>query len=425
LTDVVELRFPNEQVLFFTEYKATQAAVMSALQKKYGDGCVAFINGDEQIEDVVSQSGKVLQLRELRTAAAGAFNSGQVRFLVSTEAGGEGIDLQHRCHSLIHVDLPWNPMRLHQRVGRLDRYGQQHAVQVVTLRNPDTVESLIWDKLNEKLQRIMLALGSAMDEPEDLLQLVLGMAGGAVFEALFAEGARVKREQVADWFDSKAGTFGGQAAIDVVKALVGHATQFDYQGLGDIPKTDLPALTTFFENALRRNNRKPMWSENTLSFVTPDAWLVDRGVRRKYAGLVFSRSDRGEDVIGVGHRAFDQAIRQALESPVSMAAIRELPGPTIVFQIFDQVTEHAGALQTSAVAITVDVAAKRCRLLRDLELLEFLNQLSLSRSQPQVTAADVGEAFELAESNLRCRLHELHLPFVAPAARAQVVLWPG
>lgn len=425
LIDVVELRFPNEQVLFFTEYKATQAAVMSALQKKYGDGCVAFINGDEQIEDVVSQSGKVQQLSEPRTAAAEAFNSGQVRFLVSTEAGGEGIDLQHRCHSLIHVDLPWNPMRLHQRVGRLDRYGQQHAVQVVTLRNPDTVESLIWDKLNEKLQKIMIALGSAMDEPEDLLQLVLGMAGGAVFEALFAEGARVKREQVADWFDSKAGTFGGQAAIDVVKALVGHATQFDYQGLGDIPKTDLPALTAFFENALRRNSRKPMWSENTLSFVTPDAWLVDRGVRRKYAGLVFSRSDRGEDVIGVGHRAFDQAIRQALESPVSMAAIRELPGPTIVFQIFDQVTEHAGALQTSAVAITVDVAAKRCRLLRDLELLEFLNQLSLSRSQPQVTPADVGEAFELAESYLRSRLHELHLPFVAPAARAQVVLWPG
>jgi hypothetical protein len=165
--------------------------------------------------------------------------------------------------------------------------------------------------------------------------------------------------------------------------------------------------------------------ENTLSFVTPDAWLVDRGVRRKYEGLVFSRSERGEDVIGVGHRAFDQGIRQALESPVSMAAIRELPRPTIVFQIFDQVTEHAGALQTSAVAITVDVAAKQCRLLRDLELLEFLNRLSLGRSEPQATPAEVGQAFELAESNLLSRLHELHLPFVAPAAWAQLVLWPG
>ena len=425
LIDIVEQRFPQDHVLFFTEYKATQAAVMSALQKKYGDGCVSFINGDEQIDDVVSQSGKLQQHREPRTAAADAFNSGRVRFLVSTEAGGEGIDLQHRCHSLIHVDLPWNPMRLHQRVGRLNRYGQHHPVQVVTLRNPDTVESRIWDKLNEKLQTIMLALGSAMDEPEDLLQLVLGMAGGAVFEELFAEGSRVKREQVGDWFDSKAGTFGGQGAIEAVKALVGHAAKFDYQGLGDIPKTDLPALTSFFESALRRNNRKPMWKDGKLSFVTPDAWTSDRGVRRKYENLVFSRSGHGADVIGVGHRAFDQAIRQALESPASMAEIRELPLPTIVFQIFDQVTEHSGALQTSAVAVAIDVAAKHCRILRDLELLELLNQLSFAVSEARATSAEVRQAVELAEVDLNSRIQELRLPFVAPAARVQVILWPA
>lgn len=63
---------------------------------------------------------------------------------MSTEAAGEGIDLQESCHTLIHVDLPWNPMRLHQRVGRLNRYGQKHPVEVVTLRNPATVESRIW-----------------------------------------------------------------------------------------------------------------------------------------------------------------------------------------------------------------------------------------------------------------------------------------
>jgi hypothetical protein len=315
-------------------------------------------------------------------------------------------------------------MRLHQRVGRLNRYGQQYPVQVVTLRNPDTVESLIWAKLNEKLHTIMLALGSAMDEPEDLLQLVLGMAGGAVFEEIFAEGTRVKREQVGDWFDIKAGTFGGQAAIDAVKALVGHSAKFDYQGLGDIPKTDLPALTSFFESALRRNNRKPMWKDNCLSFVTPDAWLVDRGVRRKYEGLVFSRSALGNDVIGVGHRAFDQAIRQALESPVRIAAIRDLPQPTIIFQVFDQVTEHAAALQNSTVAISVDVDTKQCRLLKDLELLEFLNRLSLGMSDPHATASEVQRAFELAESNIGSRLHELHLPFLQPTARAQLVLWP-
>jgi hypothetical protein len=424
LIEIVGARFPHDQVLFFTEYKATQAVVMSALQSKYSDGCVSFINGDEQIDGVVSRSGKVEQLRESRTAAAERFNSGQVRFLISTEAGGEGIDLQHRCHSLIHVDLPWNPMRLHQRVGRLNRYGQQHAVEVVTLRNPDTVESLIWDKLNEKLHRIMLALGNAMDDPEDLLQLVLGMAGSAIFDELFAEGTRVRREQVADWFDSKTGTFGGQAAIETVRALVGHATKFDYQGLGDIPKTDLPALSTFFENALRQNGRKPMWKDGKLSFVTPEPWIADRGVRRKYENLVFSRSGRGEDVIGIGHRAFDQALRQALASAASMAGVRGLLHPVVVFQIFDEVTEHTSALQTSAVGVTVGGPANNCELLTDLELLELLNSLSSAKAEPYASQEEVSRACELAECNLRTRLRDLRLPFVAPALRMQAVLWP-
>src|SRR4026208_587887 len=93
--------------------------------------------------------------RHRRAAAADRFNDGRVRFLVSTEAGGEGIDLQEQCHSLVHVDLPWNPMRLHQRGGRLNRYGQKARVDVIMLRNPDTVEARIWDKLNGKIGHIM------------------------------------------------------------------------------------------------------------------------------------------------------------------------------------------------------------------------------------------------------------------------------
>jgi superfamily II DNA or RNA helicase len=426
LIAVVESRYSEKQVLFFTEYKATQALVMSALQGRYGDGCVTFINGDEALDGVVSRSGEVVRLRESRTHAAERFNAGKARFLVSTEAGGEGIDLQHRCHSLIHVDLPWNPMRLHQRVGRLNRYGQEHSVEVVTLRNPDTVESRIWDKLNEKLRRIMLTLGNAMEEPEDLLQLVLGMAGSAIFDELFIEGTRIKREQVSDWFDSKSGTFGGQAAMDAVRALVGHAAKFDYQGLGDIPKTDLPALRGFFENALRANGRKPMWREDVLSFVTPEAWLADRGVRRKYEGLVFSRSNRREDVIGVGHRAFDQAVRQALESAASLAAVRGLALPTVLFQIYDEVTEHSGPLQSFTAGVTVNSSESTCQLMNDFELLEMLNSLSVSRSEPSPTASDdITVVTKLADTHVRLHLVDLKLPFVKPSVRLQLVLWPA
>src|SRR5262249_52549414 len=159
---------------------------------------------------------------QTREDAAEQFTEGRVRFLVSTEAGGEGIDLQERCHSLMHVDLPWNPMRLHQRVGRLNRYGQTERVEVITLRNPHTVQARIWEKLNEKIQSIMLAFGHLMEEPEDLLQMVLGMTSSALFRELFAEVPEVPAESLSAWFDQKTATFGGQDAIEAVKEIVGN-----------------------------------------------------------------------------------------------------------------------------------------------------------------------------------------------------------
>jgi SNF2 family DNA or RNA helicase len=69
-------------------------------------------------------------------------------------------------------------MRMHQRVGRLNRYGQTRPVHVYLLRNNETVEARIWDLLQEKLLHIQAALSASMDEAEDISQLVIGMQGG-------------------------------------------------------------------------------------------------------------------------------------------------------------------------------------------------------------------------------------------------------
>jgi SNF2 family DNA or RNA helicase len=184
--EVISNRFADQPVLLFTEYKRTQALVVAALMERFGRESVGFINGDNRLENVRHPDGRCIGLSVRREDTCDAFNAGRLRFLVSTEAGGEGIDLQERCSALIHVDLPWNPMRLHQRVGRLNRYGQTKPVSVVSLRNPDTVESMIWEKLESKLNSIMRAIGSAMDEPEDLMQLVLGMSAANLFDGLFS-----------------------------------------------------------------------------------------------------------------------------------------------------------------------------------------------------------------------------------------------
>ena len=234
ILSIVDEFFTDRSVLFFTEYKATQALLMSALHRRYGDGCVTFINGDGFIEDVQDSHGNAGHLTEDRRLAAARFNRGEVRFLVSTEAAGEGVDLQESCSALVHVDLPWNPMRLHQRVGRLSRYGQTEPVNVVTVRNPDTVESRIWDLLDEKLARIDVAFRGAMEDPEDIRQLVIGMASPGMFTKVFANAdPTLSRETLSGWFDAETATFGGADAVNTVRDLVGHVARFDFGAVAD------------------------------------------------------------------------------------------------------------------------------------------------------------------------------------------------
>ena len=127
-----------------------------------------------------------------------------------------------------------NPMRLHQRVGRLNRYGQTKQVEVITLHNPHTVESRIWKKLNDKLDLISFALRQVMDEPEDLLQLVLGMTSPSLFRELFADGPVVPRESIEQWFDQKTAQFGGQDVISTVKNMVGNVSRFEFHQVSDV-----------------------------------------------------------------------------------------------------------------------------------------------------------------------------------------------
>ncbi|MDA3832165.1 MAG: SNF2-related protein, partial [Spirochaetales bacterium] len=102
INEIIELtktRFADRHLLFFTEYKATQSLLMSALIAEYGDNCVTFINGDSEARGVILSDGKIVNMKEMRENAVENFNRGDVRFMVSTEAAGEGIDLQEACYT--------------------------------------------------------------------------------------------------------------------------------------------------------------------------------------------------------------------------------------------------------------------------------------------------------------------------------------
>jgi superfamily II DNA or RNA helicase len=432
ILELLEGPFADRPVLLFTEYKATQSLLMSKLLARFGSGCVTFINGDERADGVSDGFSAPRTLNETRERAAERFNAGQVRFLISTEAGGEGIDLQQNCHSLIHVDLPWNPMRLHQRVGRLNRYGQSRQVEVYSVRNPDTVESRIWEKLNTKIERIMRALGQVMREPEDLLQLVLGMASPSLFREVFTDAPSVPPESLVDWFDAKTARFGGQDALAAVQALVGNCTRFDFQQASrQIPRLDLPDLKPFFKAMLSLNKRKVQDDSDGLSFLTPEPWSVFPGARREYAGMVFER--HGSDlqrVLGVGHRLVDQALAQACASPASVAAVPDvvLELPLYVFRLTDRVTSGGG--QVRAVTVAIETGQGGYTLLRDWELVVRLNKILAARDprrfkgRPAVDPDEVHRDVDAASGWLTNRLSELDLPFRVPTINCCCLLIP-
>ncbi len=368
---------PNEPVLLFTEYKATQALVVNALQARFGYGCCAFINGEGRLDTIENGMGETGRKSWTRDAAADAFNAGDVRFLVSTEAAGEGIDLQHRCATLVHVDMPWNPMRLHQRVGRLSRYGQERPVHVFILRNPDTVEARIWDLLNAKLDRIQQALSQVMEEREDIGQLVVGMTGGSFFSSLFAEGQIRKPEGLTAWFDRETATLGGEDVVDRVKAMLGNVARFDFGQVGNnLPRVDLPDIERFLNLMLERAGRRVLKREDGLEVKTPEEWLSDDyALKERYSGLIFDRAIGAKPIsrlVGVGHVLFDTALSRAERIPAVLARCARLITPILIASVEDEVTGEGRSVNR------IVIGAHRqddgnIAVLRDWELLQLLN----------------------------------------------------
>jgi hypothetical protein len=316
-------------------------------------------------------------------------------------------------------------MRLHQRVGRLNRYGQQRSVEVVSLRNPDTVEAMIWQKLEEKLKSIMRALGTAMDEPEDLMQLVLGMSGQGLFDDLFSGALTIKREKLNAWFDDAAGTLGGESAIQTVRDLIGHAASFDLSDLKDVPPVDLPDLMPFFQNVLALNRRRPKVEGSVLSFKTPDEWLTSHAIRRSYDNVVFDRkAPREMDLMGVGHPLLEKALYQAERLSGTVCAASGLNEPLIVLNLSSRVTDVSALSQRLIVGITGAVGDYR--LLRDWEVLRLINECYLKSEPAEIVLSD--EALktwrELAMSALNDLLNTIEVQVESKIVTESALIWP-
>lgn len=134
--------------LIFTDYLPSLHALRQALTQA-GHDTVVFHGGMSPLE-------RVEAVRTFRQSA---------RVMISTRSGGEGHNLQF-CHQMINFDLPWNPMRIEQRVGRLHRLGQKQSVTIFNLAAAGTIEAYVLDLLARKIRMFELVIGE--------LDLILG-----------------------------------------------------------------------------------------------------------------------------------------------------------------------------------------------------------------------------------------------------------
>lgn len=148
VVEIIKEKPENEKFIVFTEYRATQLYLQWFLQQ-HGISSVPFRGGFKK--------GKKDWMKQLFQ------NKAQV--LIATEAGGEGINLQF-CNNMINYDLPWNPMRLEQRIGRIHRFGQEKDVNIFNFAIKDTIEDHILSLLYEKIKLFERVVG----ELDEILQ---------------------------------------------------------------------------------------------------------------------------------------------------------------------------------------------------------------------------------------------------------------
>lgn len=145
----------NLKILVFTEFRTTQKMLVDIFSKKGYE--VAFINGSQDLDE--------------RKRALVSFKADK-QILIATDAAGESLNMQF-CHVIFNYDLPWNPMMIEQRIGRVDRIGQKHPVQAFNLLTNNSVDQRVYEVIEEKLTNILEQFG--IDKSSDVLDSAIDM----------------------------------------------------------------------------------------------------------------------------------------------------------------------------------------------------------------------------------------------------------
>ncbi len=237
---------PTEKVVIFTTYLGSVESLYREIEAVYpGQGCAILKGGDHNAKLAAEKKFRNLQ---------------GPKVLICTAAGREGINLQF-ASVMFNFDLPWNPMELEQRIGRIHRYGQKNTAQVYNLVLSDTIEGKMFLLLDDKLKEIAKTLGR-LDElgniAEDFRTQILGQLSERLnYEKLYKEAIsdpQLKRTRL----EVETAMANALEARNVVFELFQNLDRFsldDYKPFLHVQE-DLDQLAQFLSTAVSQDGKK-------------------------------------------------------------------------------------------------------------------------------------------------------------------------
>lgn len=277
--DALMAEEPDRKVIVFTEYRDTLDYLEAYLSERgYGDILITMHGALD---------------RHGREARVEQFNRPGRALLLATDAASEGLNLQFHCYTVIHYELPWNPNRLEQRNGRVDRWGQPHEVEIYNMVLAGTVEDDILARLIKKIERIRERLGTTSD--------VLGVASdldieAAIMDAEAGDEAHAAGERLETQLDERMEAVEGAGAGSSLLSLAARFDASEWQTVErELAETrrDVPGeerVEGFALAALRELGAQAEETRPGVYRIAVPAALQARGVQPRYPAVTFRRA---------------------------------------------------------------------------------------------------------------------------------------
>ena len=301
----------NEKMIIFTQYLETLYFLQDEIGKYYDPKKIAIIKGGP-LEDKIA-------------SCESFWDEDGAQFLISTSAGGEGINLQV-CRILFNYDLPWNPMAVEQRIGRIHRYGQTETVQVYHLVAEETIEEKVYAILDKKLFEIAMTIGKV--DPvtgsvsEDFRSEILGFLGSSTnYTSLYREALLNRNYERTEQEISEAIQVAKDAS-EALRQLTQDISTFNLEYYRELEgRFALEDLKRFTEKAILGLGGSFIPSGDLIQITVPPVLKKYPHVASRYENVTFSRKTatrkKNVDLLGIGHPLIDALINYYKSESVS------------------------------------------------------------------------------------------------------------